>query len=379
MSRITRILGKVLDAAEVTEILQHLGMQVTPDVDSWQVILPSFRFDITQEIDLIEELARIHGYDNIASPTPHAALSMYSQPEVTLETLQSVLVQRDYQEAITYSFVQPQWQAKLTPHVEALSLANPITSDMAVMRTTLWSGLLHALLYNQKRQQSRVRLFETGLRFLPTSQGLQQDAMLAGVVSGTRLQEQWNELLQPIDFYDIKADVAAILQTTRLNYQVQPDFHPALHPGQTAAIYHGEEFLGIIGALHPRLIDELGLLAPVYLFELRLSPLLQDKLIQFKEISKYPSVRRDIAVVVDKTWSVDKIITCIQQAASEQLVELKLFDVYQGTGIAPQQKSLAIALIFQAPDRNLIDTEVETQITRIVHSLEQDFGASLRK
>ena len=378
-SRIQRILGKSLEPAEVTDILQRLGMQLTVNEDHWQVLPPSFRSDISLEVDLIEELARIHGYDNIASPAPRATLSMISQPDVTLESLQSVLIQRDYQEAITYSFVQPQWQAQLTPHVEALALANPITSDMAVMRTSLWSGLLQAVQYNQKRQQARVRLFETGLRFLPTSQGLQQEAMLAGVVTGTRLQEQWNERLQPIDFYDIKADVEAVLQTTRLNYQVRPDFHPALHPGQTAAIYQGEDFLGMMGALHPRLLAELDILAPVYLFELHLSPLLQDKVIQFKEISKYPSIRRDIAVVMDKTWAVDKILTQIQQVASHLLVDLKLFDVYQGAGIASDQKSLAIALIFQALDRNLVDTEVDTQIERIVHLLEQDFGASLRK
>ena len=378
-SRITRILGKCLEHDEITEILQRLGMQLTIDDDRWQVIPPSFRFDISQEIDLIEELARIHGYDNIASPPPRAVLSMTSQPDVTLESLQSVLIQRDYQEAITYSFVQPQFQAKLIPHVEALALANPITSDMSVMRTTLWAGLLQAARYNQKRQQARVRLFETGLRFLPTSQGLQQEAMLAGVVTGTRLPEQWNERLQPIDFYDIKADVEALLQTTHLNYHVQPDFHPALHPGQTAAIYQGEDFLGMMGALHPRLLAELDILAPAYLFELHLSPLLQDKMIQFVEISKYPSVRRDIAVVVDKTWAVDKILSQIQHVASNLLIELKLFDVYQGAGIASDKKSLAIALIFQALDRNLIDSEVDVQIERIVHLLEQDFGASLRK
>lgn len=378
-ARIQRILGKVLEVAEVTDILQRLGMQVTVNADSWLVIPPSFRFDIAQEIDLIEELARIHGYDNIASPTPRAVLAMASQPDVTLADLQAVLVQRDYQEAITYSFVSPQLQAKLTPHIEPLALANPITSDMSVMRTTLWAGLLQAVQYNQKRQQSRVRLFETGLRFLPTSQGLQQDAMLAGVMTGTRLPEQWNERLQPIDFYDIKGDVEAILQTTRLNYQMRPDFHPALHPGQTAAIYHGEDFLGMLGALHPRVLAELDILAPVYLFELHLPPLLQDKVIQFKEISKYPSIRRDIAVVVAKTWAVAQILSRIQQVASHLLVELKVFDVYQGAGIAADQHSLAIALIFQALDRNLVDTEVDTQMTRIVQLLEQDFGASLRK
>lgn len=378
-ARIQRVLGKMLAVAEVTEILQRLGMQVTVTDNVWHVIPPSFRFDIAQEVDLIEELARIHGYDNIASPTPRAVLTMASQPDITVQDLQTILMQRDYQEAITYSFVSPQWQAKLTPHIEPLALANPITSDMSVMRTTLWAGLLQAVQYNQKRQQSRVRLFETGLRFLPTSQGLQQDAMLAGVVSGTRLPEQWNERLQPIDFYDIKADVEAILQTTRLDYQMRPDFHPALHPGQTAAIYHGEDFLGMLGALHPRVLTELDIAAPVYLFELHLLPLLRDKVIQFKEISKYPSIRRDIAVVVDKTWTVAQILSRIQHVASHLLVELKVFDVYQGAGIAAEQQSLAIALIFQALDRNLVDTEVDMQMTRIVQLLEQDFGASLRK
>ncbi|RKZ86053.1 MAG: phenylalanine--tRNA ligase subunit beta [Candidatus Parabeggiatoa sp. nov. 1] len=386
-SRIQRLLGQSLNAAEVSEILTRLGMKIEPHGETWQVCPPSFRFDIALEADLIEELARVHGYNNLLKNAPQSRLTMHPQPAVTLEQVQAVLVQRDYQEAVTYSFVDPKLQAKLDPEAQPITLANPIASDMAVMRTTLWAGLLQALLYNQKRQQNQVRLFETGLRFIQSkNQGLQQEKMIAGIVTGTRLQEQWGAIKQPVDFFDVKADVEALLNLTALGgsgqsevYRFTPTTHPALHPGQTAAIYRGDFCLGLLGAVHPSLVQTLELMVGVYLFELQLTPLCQAPIPKFKEVSKYPSIRRDIAVVVSDKVSAAQVLDCIRLLAVETLTDVQLFDVYQGERIDSGQKSLAIGLIFQAFSRNLIDSEIDTVVEQILSTLEQNLSAQLRK
>jgi phenylalanyl-tRNA synthetase beta chain len=393
-SRIQRLLGQALEAQEVNDILNRLGMNIASSSPTtkrgeliWQVYPPSFRFDIALEADLIEELARIQGYNNLPSHAPQTRLSMYPQPAIILDQIQAVLVERNYQEAITYSFVDPKLQEQLDPTAKSITLANSIANDMAVMRTTLWTGLLSVLSYNQKRQQLRGRFFETGLRFIYSKkQVLQQEPMIAGVAMGTRWPIQWGQSEQSLDFFDLKSDVEAILNlssTGKLNpteiYRFVPATHPALHPGQTAAIYQGDEWLGILGALHPNLMQTLELTPPIYLFELRLMPLLKSQPIQFKEISKYPSMRRDIAVVVSKAVSATQLIDCIKQYATELLIDWQLFDVYQGKGIEPSQKSIAIGLIFQAFSRNLTDFEVDSVVEQIVSKLEQKLGATLRK
>ncbi|OQW94599.1 MAG: phenylalanine--tRNA ligase subunit beta, partial [Beggiatoa sp. IS2] len=381
-TRIKRLLGYAFAPATIRQILNRLGMSVQhDDGETWQVQPPSFRFDVTVEVDLIEELARVHGYNNLPIQAPTAPLKLLPQPSVTIEQIQSVLIQRGYQEAITYSFVDPQRQADLTPEVETIRLTNPISNDMAIMRTTLWTGLLQALLYNQHRQQLRVRLFEQGLRFIRSSQGIQQDKMLAGLVSGACYQEQWGETHRSVDFFDVKADVEALLDLTgeKMAYRFVTTQHPALHPGQSAAIYRGEQPLGLIGALHPLLVQKLEITVPIYLFELQLTPLSQSWLPKFTEISKYPSIRRDIALTVATTITATEILTQIKQNAPHFLTEMRLFDVYQGKGVEPGKKSLAIGLIFQEFSRNLLESEVDTVMTQIVSQLEQNLDAQLRK
>ena len=404
-SRIKRLLGRTLRLRQkkIEDIVSRLGMQferifrthhlkndsllLKPKLEGWEVQTPSFRFDISLEADLIEEVARVHSYNKLPSVAPRSCLNLSYQPKVTLESIQEVLVQRDYQETITYSFVDPVLQAKLNPDLDSITLANPIASDMAVMRTTLWFGLLQSLLYNQKRQQSRVRLFESGLRFVQSKeQGLQQEPMIAGVVTGTRWSEQWGQASQTIDFFDVKADVEALLSLTWDRYtgggkiyRFVPNTHSALHPGQAAAIYCGDELIGLMGAVHPSLIQTLELTPPVYLFELRLAPLCQTEVPKFKEVSKYPSIRRDIAVVVSDEVSADQLLDCIRDKNIEMLTDLELFDVYQGKGIESGQKSLAIELIFQAEKRNLTDQEVDTVVGQVLSTLEQHLGAQLRK
>jgi phenylalanyl-tRNA synthetase beta chain len=405
-SRIQWLLDKSLEPGEVNDILTRLGMTVIPssphllegetesDLSSkeekekltWQVCPPSFRFDIALEVDLIEELARVHGYNNLPSHAPQSCLTMYPQQAVSLEQVQTVLVQRDYQEAVTYSFVDPQLQAKLEPNTKSITLNNPIASDMSVMRTTLWAGLLQALLYNQKRQQSRVRLFETGLRFIQSKkEGLQQEKMIAGIVSGTCWAEQWGLHCQPVDFFDVKTDVEALLSlasTEREQHEVfrfTSSTHPALHPGQTAAIYRDDLLVGLLGAVHPSLIQTLELIPPIYLFELRLASISHAYPQKFEEVSKYPSIRRDIAVVVPESVNANQLLDCIKQCTPETLTDLQLFDVYQGKGIELGKKSLAIGLIFQAFSRNLTDSEVDTIIEQVLNTLEHNLEAQLRK
>jgi phenylalanyl-tRNA synthetase beta chain len=378
-SNIYRVLGHHFESADVIGILSRLGMRVESNESGWQVCPPSFRFDIALEVDLIEELARVQGYNRLPSSPPKSHLLMRQQPAVNIEELQAVLVQRGYQESVTYSFVDPAVQTLLNAEKNAITLGNPIASDMSVMRTTLWAGLLQAVLHNQKRQQSRVRLFETGLRFVQSENGIQQDKMIAGIVTGQLYPEQWGDSSKDVDFFDIKADVQALLAVSGKNYHFMPSIHSALHSGQTATIYQGDQEIGILGAIHPSVIRTLDLIPPVYVFELQLMPLYQKDLPHFSDISKYPSVRRDIALVLEQSINADKVLDCIKKSSSDLLNDLQLFDLYQGQGIELGKKSFAISLIFQSFSRNLIESEIDTAVTQILHSLQHNLGAQLRK
>ncbi|MCK5719121.1 MAG: phenylalanine--tRNA ligase subunit beta [Thiomargarita sp.] len=401
-SRIRKVLGRKMRLRQrrIEYILTRLGMRFEHDVrmyhkrtgevlhypifEGWKVTAPSFRFDINYEVDLIEEIARIVGYNNLPSQSLPVRLNIYPKPELTVEQIQTTLVQRDYQEAITYSFVDANMQNQINPDKAnvAVSLANPIASDMSVMRNTLWVGLLQALIHNQKRQQNRVRLFETGIQFIQTETEeklVLEEPIVAGIVSNTRFPLQWGEKEQAVDFFDVKADVETLLDLSNIDYHFVADNHPALHPGQTAAIYCGEEKIGLLGALHPNLMQTFELIAPVYLFELQLNALCQYKVPQFKEISKYPSMRRDIAVVVSEKVTASQLLQCIKNSDINSLVDIQLFDVYQGEGIESTKKSIAIGLMFQDHTRNLIDSEVDVLVEKILNVLEQTLEAQLRK
>ncbi|OUD12600.1 phenylalanine--tRNA ligase subunit beta [Thioflexithrix psekupsensis] len=378
--RITRLLGMALPAETVTDYLKRLHLTlISVTAQEWQVIPPSNRFDLNSEVDLIEELARVYGYNHLPTRPLYSHLNMSAVPARRVQDVQQILIQRGYQEAITYSFVDPKLLQLINPESVPLQLANPIASDMSAMRTTLWAGLLQAVQYNQKRQQPRVRLFETGLRFVTESGVLQQEPMLAGVATGSAWPEQWGLPHDPIDFYHVKADVEALLRADS-KYKFKAATHPALHPGQTAAIYRDQHLVGLVGALHPQKLQELDLIAPVYLFELALSELLDAPLARFSEVSKYPSVRRDVALVLDQSIAVDMLIQFVREnGARETLQDCLLFDVYQGKGIEAGKKSVAIGLIFQAKSRNLTESEVDSSIDGILASLQQQFGAYLRK
>ncbi|GAB4294758.1 MAG: phenylalanine--tRNA ligase subunit beta [Thiohalomonadaceae bacterium] len=380
--RIQRVLGFALPAAEVEDILRRLGLEVEAVGQNWRVTPPAWRFDITIEEDLIEELVRIHGYDKLPSIRPSGAMRMepVAEGQLDLAQLRRLLVARGYQEAITYSFVAPELQKLLAPTLEPLALANPISAEMAVMRTTLWTGLVQALVYNTNRQQGRVRLFESGLRFLPEADGLRQERVVAGLAYGDVVPEQWGEPARGVDFYDLKADVEALLALAGLTDSVRfvAATHPALHPGQSARIEHGGALLGWLGALHPAVADKLGLAAPALVFELALEPLLRGYLPRFRELSRFPAVRRDIALVVDNSLHVDAVMSVIRRAAPDTLRELKLFDLYTGKGIDSGRKSLALGLTLQADSRTLTDSEVDAALEAILAALKTELGATLR-
>ena len=383
--RVTQMLGVEIPGDDVEAYLRGLELEVTATGEGeWQVAVPSHRFDISLEVDLIEELARLYGYNRLPVSAPKASLSLTANPETTgaLPILRRLLVARGYQEAITYSFVEPGLNKLFDPQTEPLTLANPISSDMAVMRTSLWPGLSKAVQHNQNRQQARVRLFESGLRFVPqTDAELLQEPMLAGIVSGTRLPEGWANGSDHIDFHDVKGDVEALLgQGGALDaFRFEPAEHPALHPGQTARIVRDGELVGWLGALHPQLVDDLDLHGPVFVFELRLEGIVEGRLPQFSELSKFPEVRRDIAVLVSQSVVAGDLLQDIREQAGSVLKNLRLFDVYQGKGVDPESKSLAIGLTLQHSSRTLTDDEVNTVMDKILGSLEQRFKATLRK
>ncbi len=382
--RIAQMLGMEMDPAEVERLLTALDLKVTADgAGQWRVAVPSHRFDISLEVDLIEELGRLYGYNRLPVRYPQARLAPTARAEgaVELPALRRLLVARGYHEAITYSFIDPKLFELFTPGVKPLMLANPISADMAAMRSSLWPGLVSALQHNLNRQQSRVRLFESGLRFVGQLEGLKQEPMLAGVLCGSRLPEGWAHGRDGVDFYDAKADVEAILGAAGAldAFSFVPGEHPALHPGQTARIERAGRLVGFLGALHPELAKILDLDQPVYLFELVLAEVTQGKLPSFSELSRFPEVRRDLALLVDREVPAEAVLATIREAAGEWMTDLRLFDVYQGKGIDPLRKSLAVGLTWQHPSRTLTDDEVNTTTQNIVTSLEDRFNATLRK
>ncbi|AZF27599.1 phenylalanine--tRNA ligase subunit beta [Pseudomonas sp. R2-60-08W] len=381
---VEQMLGLVIEPAEIEQLLSALGLAIsTGGEGQWHVEVPSHRFDISLEVDLIEELARLYGYNRLPVRYPQARLAPQPKAEARahLPELRRLLVARGYQEAVTYSFIDPKQFELFNPGVEPLLLANPISNDMAAMRSSLWPGLIKALSHNLNRQQDRVRMFESGLRFVGQLDGLKQEPMLAGVVCGSRLPEGWAQGRDAVDFFDVKADVEAVLGFAGAldAFTFLPGKHPALHPGQTARIEREGRLVGFVGAIHPELSKTLGLDRPVFVFELVLAEVASGKMPKFSELSRFPEVRRDLALIADREVAATAVLDVIRENAGEWLTDLRLFDVYQGKGIDPHRKSLAVGLTWQHPSRTLNDDEVNTTTQNILTSLEQRLNATLRK
>ena len=379
------LLGHHIETETVTEIFERLGFAVKYANDVWTVTSASWRFDIEIEEDLIEEVARIYGYNSIPNNAPLAHLRMreHKESDLDLSRIKTALVDADYQEAITYSFVDPKVQTLLHPEIEALVLPNPISVEMSAMRVSLLSGLLGAVLYNQNRQQNRVRLFETGLRFVPDANaefGVRQEFVLAGVITGTAKSECWTGKAETVDFFDLKGDLESILSLTEVGNRVKfvAKAHSALHPGQSSAIELDGKEIGFIGTIHPLIAQKLGLNGKAVVFEILWDAIANRRVVQAKEISKFPANRRDLALVVADNVPAGDIIEACKQAGGEKLTQVNLFDVYQGIGVASGHKSLAISLTIQDNEKTLEDDEINAVISAVLNEVKQRFNAELR-
>ncbi len=385
MAQIKRLLGIDVSVAQVSDILRRLGMGVVEEADGvWTVTPPLYRFDVAIAADLIEEVARVYGYDHVPATRPATAVAIAGQSEkrVTVDSVRQWLVGQGYQEAITYSFVDPNWQNAVMGEEPAIALVNPIAADMGVMRTTLWAGLFKALQYNMHRQQTRVRLFEIGTVFLQRGGVREERTRISGVCCGSAWPEQWGTASRPADFFDVKADVAGILGLTGSDrgFTFRPDRLSALHPSQTAAIVNNEgNVVGWLGTISPVLQKLLDVDLPVIVFELDWDQVAGAALPKFKELSRFPAVRRDLAVVVDLGVEAEALCKSIRRTAGEVLTELTVFDVYAGKGIDSGRKSLAVGLTLQASERTLTDSEVDLLIQSILKNLWNELGATLRE
>ena len=379
--KIEKTLGIVLADDYIIDIFQRLGMTILSHADGWEVVPPGFRFDIAIEADLIEEIARIYGYNNLprTSLLMRSELSSATESLLDIDRVKDLLVDRGYQEAITYSFVDEEIQKIVMPDDEPIRLKNPISSEMAVMRTTLWCGLLKAALYNTNRQQSRVRLFESGLRFVQQNGQTHQQKMLAGLVLGAAYSEQWSASSRRVDFYDVKADIQALFTLTGCEVDFHSATHASLHPGQSAEILSADgQKIGWLGMLHPNLEKQLGFDTQVFLFELDQNVMLSKRISAFKSLSKYPSVTRDLALIVNEEVSASEIINCIKKSGETALQDVIIFDVYRGKGIEEGKKSIALSLVIQDDMQTLTDSEVDAIVSRLLLLLANEKNAKLR-
>jgi phenylalanyl-tRNA synthetase beta chain len=385
-AQITRLLGTPISAAEVTRRLRSLGMTVAPAAaDSWRVTPPSWRFDISIEADLIEELARAGGLDQLPERAPVGArvIAGASDLQSSEHSLQRILTARGYSEAVTFGFTDPALQRLLCGQIEPIALRNPIASNLAVLRASLWPGLLLAARENLRRQRERVRLFEIATRFRRATGGqIQEQKMIAGVVLGPRLPEQWGAKRTAGDFYDLKADVASLLALTRP--AGEDLFQPtgtagSLHPGRSAQIVRDGGVIGQLGELHPALLRELDFTYAPLLFELDYSAATRNAPVRFTPVSSYPQIRRDISFTVAAGEPFGRIAERVSVAASTRLHELRIFDIYQGEGVESGRKSVALGLILQDLSRTLTDAEADEVVAAVSAELRSSLDARIRE
>jgi phenylalanyl-tRNA synthetase beta chain len=381
--RVASLLGVQVPRGEIEEILRRLGMQVAGAGDVLGVMPPSHRFDIAIEQDLVEEVGRIYGYDRI--PRSDARMPQRPQPSteraVTRERLRLLLVDRGYQESISYSFVDPALQRLMFPGEQALALANPLSAELAEMRVSLWPGLVDTLRFNERRQQARVRVFEVGTRFTAGDEGVVESQAIAGLATGTALPEQWGVEGRAVDFYDVKSDVESLFALTgrqgAIRYVART--RPCLHPGRSAMILDGDRTLGWIGQLQPELARKLQLREAPWLFEIAVDPGFRSEVPVFREISRFPAIRRDLAVVLDESVTLDELRESVTLAAKGLLRELAVFDVYRGKGVEPGRKSIALGLILQETSRTLTDEEADAVVAAVVARVKGDLKAGIRE
>ncbi|OIQ96356.1 phenylalanine--tRNA ligase beta subunit [mine drainage metagenome] len=376
-SRVHRVLGVELDSLRILVILERLGMVSQAQGNEFSVTPPSYRFDIAIEEDLIEEVARVYGYENILPAPIQARMTILPQIEAErpLAKVRQTMVLRDYQETINYAFVEAAWERDLCGNAAPIALKNPIASQMSVMRSSLLGGLLAALRTNLARKQPRIRLFEIGGCFTAEAGTYAQNERLAGLAYGGVSSEQWGSPARNVDFYDVKGDIEALFAPRSLTFQAAT--YPASHPGRSARILLDGRAIGWIGELHPQWQQQYDLPQAVVWFEVELSALTQDRVPKLADISRFPPVRRDIAVLVDETVTVQSLLDGMRAAKAPNAVELALFDVYRGKGVEQNKKSLAFRVLLQDTQKTLTDNEIEENVARLVAALQRQ-GAQLR-
>ena len=381
-SRLEQVLGLSIKAERVTEILAALGLEIEEGDDHWNVIPPSYRFDIAMEDDLVEEVARVYGYDRIPEATATASMPLgpVTESAVDMDVVANTLVARDYQEVITYSFVDAELDQVVSGTKTDLILSNPISSEMSVMRSSLWPGMLRVAASNVARQQDRVRIFEIGRTYHGTQSEPREVLRVGGVVLGPAVAEQWSTKPQGVDFYDLKADVETLLAMSGAaeNFTFVGVENPALQPGQCAVVRRGDEFVGYVGKLHPSVAGAFELKSAVYVFELDVEKTFAADIPVASAISKFPAIRRDIAVVVDDAVIGADLVEVVRSAAPELIRNVIIFDIYRGPGIEAGRKSVALGLILQETSRTLTDVDADTAIDTAIQKIKQEFDADLR-
>jgi len=384
--RLHALLGVTIDTAEVDDALNRLDFALVDrtrsDVEgvTWTIEAPSHRFDIEREADLVEEVCRIYGYNRVPARRPFTDLELAEVPLTrSSETALKVqLAALGFQEAVTFSFVDPRLQDLLDPGVEPLQLSNPMSSEQSAMRTTLLPGLVETLRVNLTRQQERVRLFETGLCFLP-GDTLRQELRVGAVCCGSRVPPNWAQPAQAVDFFDAKGVVERLFDWTgQRGVSFVPATDRVLHPGQSAEIRLAGEAVGRVGRLHPEIESTLEITKPVYIFEIDGEILLSKGLPSHRGVSRYPSVRRDLALLVARDVPAADVEATVREVLGDVLADFTLFDVYQGKGIDSNEKSLAVGLTLQDASATLTEDRIARYTQDVLAALERAVGARLR-
>jgi len=382
MSRLVSVLGISLTQEKVAQLLTQLGFEFSSAGDVFTVVPPSYRFDITIEEDLIEEIARLHGYDHIPAIAPVAGLNMLAAPEqrLHLNQLRDSLVSAGYQEVVTYSFVDESWERDLVGNPAPIKLKNPIASNLSVMRTSLWGGLLDVLTYNLNRKQERAYLFEIGAVYLQQAGAYQETTRVSGLAYGSAKPEQWAAANTEIDFFDVKAHVDGLIGADGSHKQVtyEKAEHCALHPGQTAKVLLNGKVIGWLGKLHPKWQQHYDLAKSAYVFELDVDAIVARPLPAYQEVSKLLPVRRDLAIVLDENIAVQTVLSAIHEENIALIADVALFDLYQGKGVPENKKSLALSVLMHDTQKTLTDSDADTAIANLLQLLQIKFDAVLR-
>lgn len=377
-----KLLGIAIEPTEIVRILKQLGMTVEPVGEEYRITPPLFRFDINLEVDLIEELGRIYGYNRLPMTRYHGPdiIKPLAESEVSLSRIKQCLTNAGMHEVITYSFIDSDWQNKLTDVTDSLLLTNPISEEMNVMRASLWPGLIEVAQNNLNRQEERIRLFESGLVFHKQENTIEQTSTLAGLIVGAQEKEAWNIKEDSVDFYDIKGIVEQVISMTDdlASFRFVTSSHVALHPGKCADLLRNGKKIGVLGAIHPQLANHFDLPKNTYLFEIKLKNIIIGQLSAFQTLSRFPSVRRDLAFVVNDSVCASELTEAIKSIEPTLIKSVSVFDQFKGKGIEEGDKSLAIAIILHDLTRTLIDSDVDAVISQITQQLGDQFNAQLR-